>query len=92
MYEQLTVQKLEETLAKLQQDITIAGERHRAAFAAHQQAADAYNAVRGELKVAALLRKLKAQAAEQREAEACAKIQSEFSAACVAYLRRLNPE
>ena len=91
-YDRLPMQELETAIAKCQQELTLAEERYRAAHATYQQAFNAYKAASRDEKVAALLLKLRAQAAEQRESLAVAKVQSRFQAACDAYMRRLRPE
>ena len=84
-YQRASIGELEQAIAKLQRDLTLAEDKTREAAAAMQHAEQAEKAASGEAKTAALLRRLKAEVAAQRERNASARIKSEFQAACKAY-------
>jgi regulation of enolase protein 1 (concanavalin A-like superfamily) len=76
---------LEQAIAKLQHDVALAEDKARAADAAVREAGQAEKVASAEAKTAALLRRLKAEAVAEREADALRKIRQEFLAACKAY-------
>jgi hypothetical protein len=76
---------LEQAIAKLQHEVVLAEAKVREAAAAMRQAEQAEKAASDEAKAAALLHKLKAEVAAQREAEVFRKIREDFDAACKAY-------
>jgi type II secretory pathway component GspD/PulD (secretin) len=84
-FQRASIGELEQAIAKLQRDLTLAEDKTREAAAALRQAEQAEKAASGEAKTAALFRKLKAEVAAQRERNASARIKSEFQAACNAY-------
>ncbi|MHB1037843.1 MAG: secretin N-terminal domain-containing protein [Pirellulales bacterium] len=77
-YQRASISELEQAIAKLQRDLTLAEAKTRKAAAAMRQAEQAEKAASGEAKLPALFRKLKAEVAAQRERNAGARIKSEF--------------
>ena len=91
-YKHLSIREVEQAIAKLLHDVTLAQDKAREARAAHQQAENDYKAATGEAKVAALLQALRLEIAAQREGLALGKVSKEFQAACKAYQNALDTE
>jgi regulation of enolase protein 1 (concanavalin A-like superfamily) len=84
-YKDLSITALEQAIAKLQHDVALAEAKAQEAAAAVREAEQAEKAASGETKTAALLRKLRAEVAAQREADVLREIRQDFQTACRAY-------